>query len=77
MAVNDSPYLQLLEWAWAQSEGLPFTDWLLNQRDAGMSLRDVRDALLLKTSGAVSVSPSTLMSWENEYRVERQPLDAA
>lgn len=67
---TDSPYLQLLEWAWSEKEGVPFTQWLLGQRDSGRSLREIRDDLLLRTSGAVSVSPTTLMKWENEYRAE-------
>jgi hypothetical protein len=61
-----TPLLRVVDAYVTDLVGYPFTDWLLDQRDAGYSYQGIAARLKERTGGIVDVSYRTIARWLND-----------
>lgn len=58
-----TPLLRVVDAYVTNLVGYPFSDWLLDQRDAGYSFESIATRLRERTEGVVDVSYRTVARW--------------
>jgi hypothetical protein len=63
-----SDYRRIAEALFEDRHGQPLSDWIADQKDAGLTWRAIARQLRDLTGGLLDVAPQTLINWQADHR---------